>query len=52
LPEDGRLATMELATVVLTADRPLVFERFAVVPGLGRFVLERAGLPVGFGIIA
>jgi len=51
LPAATTLARMELGTVRLAAGRPLVSEPFARLPGLGRFVLERAGTPVGFGII-
>jgi bifunctional enzyme CysN/CysC len=52
LPPSDRLAAMELATVEVSADRPIVFEPFARVAGLGRFVLERNGLPVGFGVVS
>jgi bifunctional enzyme CysN/CysC len=51
LPATGRLAGMELGTVRLSTERLLVTERFARLPGLGRFVLERAGRPAGFGIV-
>jgi bifunctional enzyme CysN/CysC len=51
LPAVASLARMELGTVRLAAGRALVLEPFARLPGLGRFVLERAGTPVGFGII-
>ena len=51
LPASDQLAAMELATVEVHADRSIVFEPFARVAGLGRFVLERHGLPVGFGIV-
>jgi bifunctional enzyme CysN/CysC len=51
LPATGRLARMELATVTLSAAKPVVVERFERLPGLGRFVLERGGVPTGFGIV-
>jgi small GTP-binding protein len=51
LPAVGQLASMELATVTLSAPRPVVVESFERVPGLGRFVLERAGRTAGFGIV-
>jgi len=52
LPETPSLASMELATVRISAARPVVLERFERVPGLGRFVLERGGAPCGFGVVA
>jgi small GTP-binding protein len=52
LPAAASLASMELGTVRLAADRPLVLERFERLPGLGRFVLERSGTPCGFGVVA
>jgi len=51
LPPAEHLERMELGTVHLHAERPLVFESFAALPGLGRFVLERGGVPVGAGIV-
>ena len=48
---DGPLETMGLATVRLRAERPLVLEPFARLAGLGRFTLEREGVPVGAGIV-
>ncbi len=51
LPPAPALAIMELATVRLFAEKPVVLERFERVPGLGRFVLERAGAPSGFGVV-
>jgi translation elongation factor EF-1alpha len=42
---------MELGTVRISAEIPVVVEPFALLPGLGRFVLERAGRPAGFGIV-
>jgi bifunctional enzyme CysN/CysC len=51
LPAAANLARMELGTVRLSAETPVVMESFTRVPGLGRFVLERAGRPSGFGII-
>jgi bifunctional enzyme CysN/CysC len=47
-PEMQRLA---LGNVRLAAEQPLVFESFTRCPGLGRFVLERRGVPVGIGIV-
>jgi len=52
LPETPSLSSMELATVRISAGRPVVLERFERVPGLGRFVLERGGAPCGFGVVA
>jgi translation elongation factor EF-1alpha len=52
LPDAGALASMELATVRLVSERPLVLESFDRLAGLGRFVLERGGAAVGFGIVA
>jgi sulfate adenylyltransferase subunit 1 len=52
LPEASSLASMELATVRISAGRPVVLERFERVPGLGRFVLERGGTACGFGVVA
>jgi bifunctional enzyme CysN/CysC len=51
LPAAASLASMELGTVRISAGRPVVTESFVRLPGLGRFVLERAGRPVGFGIV-
>jgi small GTP-binding protein len=51
LGEGGSLARMELATVTIDLDAPLVHESFSASPGLGRFVLERRGQPVAFGIV-
>lgn len=51
LPAAASLASMELGTVRISAGRPIVTESFVRLPGLGRFVLERAGRPVGFGIV-
>jgi bifunctional enzyme CysN/CysC len=51
LPAVASLARMELGTVRLAAGRALVLEPFGRLPGLGRFVLERGGTPVGFGIV-
>jgi bifunctional enzyme CysN/CysC len=51
LPPGAQLGGMELATVTLHAERPLVLESFAALPALGRFTLERSGRPAGFGII-
>jgi hypothetical protein len=42
---------MELGTVRISAATPVVMEPFVRLPGLGRFVLERAGRPSGFGIL-
>jgi small GTP-binding protein len=51
LPAVGSLASMEVGTVTLAATSAVVLERFERVPGLGRFVLERAGTPAGLGIV-
>jgi bifunctional enzyme CysN/CysC len=51
LPPAAALASMELGTVRIRADRPVAMESFVRLPGLGRFVLERAGRPSGFGIV-
>jgi bifunctional enzyme CysN/CysC len=51
LPDEGRLAQMDLAEVHLAASQPLLVEPFARVPGLGRFVLERGGRAVGMGTV-
>jgi bifunctional enzyme CysN/CysC len=51
LPDAPQLAAMELGTVTMRTEWPLVMESFARLPGLGRFVLERAGVPVGAGIV-
>jgi len=51
LPPAPSLASMELGTVRISAAAPVVMEPFVRLPGLGRFVLERAGRPSGFGII-
>jgi bifunctional enzyme CysN/CysC len=52
LPDGTGLALMDLAVVELTLDHPVVAEPFTRVPGLGRFVLERAGRAVGMGTVA
>ena len=52
LPEGAALASMELANVSFTAERPVVLESFDRLPALGRFVLERGGSAAGFGIVA
>ena len=52
LPDAPSLASMELATVRVSAGQPVVLERFERLPGLGRFVLERGGTPCGFGVVA
>jgi bifunctional enzyme CysN/CysC len=51
LPSAPSLAGMELGTVRISTATPVVMEPFVRLPGLGRFVLERAGRPSGFGII-
>ena len=51
LPPAQSLAIMELGTVRISAATPVVMEPFVRLPGLGRFVLERAGRPSGFGIL-
>jgi small GTP-binding protein len=51
LPAAASLRSMELGTVRISAEKPVVVEPFALLPGLGRFVLERAGRPSGFGIV-
>lgn len=50
-PAAGELRRLILGDVRLAARQPLVCEAFARCPGLGRFVLERGGAPVGFGIV-
>ncbi|HNX48711.1 MAG TPA: GTP-binding protein [Thermoanaerobaculaceae bacterium] len=50
-PAGGALASMQIARVLVTSEKPMVFEPFARIPGLGRFVLERGGRGVGFGIV-
>jgi translation elongation factor EF-1alpha len=42
---------LTLGNVRLAAEQPLVFESFTRCPGLGRFVLERRGVPVGIGVV-
>ncbi len=51
LPIAKTLASMELGTVRISTATPVVMEPFVRLPGLGRFVLERAGRPSGFGIL-
>ena len=51
LPGHEPLAAMQLGTVRLTAEHPVVLESFERMAGLGRFVLERRGTAVGFGIV-
>ena len=51
LPAGGSLASMQLGTVVLAAERPVGVEPFDRMAGLGRFVLERRGTAAGFGIV-
>ena len=50
-PTAGELRRLILGDVCVAARRPLVFEAFTQCPGLGRFVLERGGVPVGFGVV-
>jgi sulfate adenylyltransferase subunit 1 len=46
-----RLEVGEIANCTIYAERPLVVDYGALVPEMGRFVIERAGLPAGGGII-
>lgn len=41
----------EVAEVEIKLDRPVVIDKFAEIPEMGRFVLEHAGHPIAGGII-
>jgi small GTP-binding protein len=46
-----RIAVGELARCTIHADYPWVCDQFSSIPELGRFVIERNGIPVGGGIV-
>ncbi len=46
-----RIVVGELARCTIHAERPWVADYFSVIPELGRFVIERDGIPVGGGIV-
>jgi sulfate adenylyltransferase subunit 1 (EFTu-like GTPase family) len=51
LPDAPQLAALEVGTARFSAQSPVVLEPFPRVPALGRFILQRNGVPVGAGII-
>jgi sulfate adenylyltransferase subunit 1 (EFTu-like GTPase family) len=46
-----RIEVGELARCSIEAERPLVTDYCSLIPELGRFVIERDGMPVGGGIV-
>jgi bifunctional enzyme CysN/CysC/sulfate adenylyltransferase subunit 1 len=46
-----RLEIGEIARVTIRTEKALVADRFAAIPEMGRFVLEKDGIPVGGGIV-
>ena len=46
-----RMEVGELARCTIHAERPLVTDYCTLIPELGRFVVERDGMPVGGGIV-
>lgn len=47
----SRIKPAEVAEVEIRLDHPVVIDRFADIPEMGRFVLEHRGYPVAGGII-
>lgn len=46
-----RLEVGEIARVTITTERPIVIDAFSYIPEMGRFIIEKDGVPVGGGII-
>ncbi len=46
-----RLELGEAARVIVHTEKPMVIDPFAYIPEMGRFILEKNGIPVGGGII-
>ena len=47
-----RLEVGEVAKVTIQTDDPLVIDNFSYIPEMGRFIVEKNGVPVGGGIVA
>ena len=46
-----RLEVGEIARVTITTERPIVIDAFSYIPEMGRFIIEKDGVPVGGGIV-
>lgn len=46
-----RLEVGEVAKATIKLERPIVIDAFSFIPEMGRFVIEKNGVPVGGGII-
>ena len=42
----------EVAEVVIRLERPVLVDSFSFIPEMGRFVIEKEGIPVAGGIIS
>jgi sulfate adenylyltransferase large subunit len=50
--KSNRLDLGEVATVKITTEKEVVIDPFSYIPEMGRFVIEKEGIPVGGGIVA
>jgi len=51
LEETNRLEIGEVAKVKIKTEEALVLDSFSYIPEMGRFVIEKHGIPVGGGIV-
>jgi sulfate adenylyltransferase subunit 1 (EFTu-like GTPase family) len=50
--KSNRLDLGEVATVKIRTEKEVVIDPFSYIPEMGRFVIEKEGIPVGGGIVA